>query len=110
MTEGTFEAIAKGMMWILLFASLIITFAVLLGGEYNRDVSEFQDSRLQLQAINDTLESAETKIFEKVTSLSKEIASSDPDVTKFAELLVKIKFFQTLKLPINKLLNNLILM
>ncbi|CAF2394409.1 unnamed protein product [Rotaria sp. Silwood2] len=60
---------------------------------YNYLVSFDKYIRLPQAEIRHCLELAEAKIFEKVTSLSKDITSSVGDVKKIAELLKKIKFF-----------------
>ncbi|CAF4020109.1 unnamed protein product [Rotaria sp. Silwood2] len=60
---------------------------------YNHLVYFDKYVRLPEAKIQDTLELAEAKIFQQVKSLSKDIAGLDCDVTKFAESLVKMKFF-----------------
>ncbi|CAF4303167.1 unnamed protein product [Rotaria sp. Silwood2] len=60
---------------------------------YNHLVSFDKCLRIPEIKIRDNLESAEAKIFEKVMSLSEDIASSNSDVPKVAELLEKMKFY-----------------
>ncbi|CAF3045236.1 unnamed protein product [Rotaria sp. Silwood2] len=60
---------------------------------YNHLISCDKYIRLSEVRIRHSLELAETKIFDKITLLSKDIAKLDADITKVAELFVKMKFF-----------------